>query len=192
MPLSDGNQGGNVGAPSGPRPGREEARTRQGVGAIGGKGMRPRHASQAPRVTLFHPQHEVRDARTTVDPRRPSRHGRLMSRLAPPGPIVGPPRVARTDPRQHLVAFERRQREPWRVMWDHAAARMRLYPGTTYHDKGGVGNPADDMIGGYDVRGVYLQGEERRQIWREYTTAIEGGEVKVPRIDWATTRTATA
>ena len=84
-----------------------------------------------------------------------------------------------------LVAFERRQREPWPVMWDHAAARMRLYPGTTYHDKGGVGNPADDMIGGHGVRGVYLQGEERRQIWREYTTAIEGGEVKAPRIDWA-------
>ena len=84
-----------------------------------------------------------------------------------------------------LVAFERRGREPWPAMWARAIERQEMYGGTVYHDKGGVGSAADDVIGNAKVKGIFLQGEVRRRVWKHYTSAIEGGDVKAPCIRWA-------
>jgi len=82
-----------------------------------------------------------------------------------------------------LVAFERRQREPWPRMVGRYDKRVRRYRGKALHDETGLGSVIQDYKqsrGG----GVILNGSRRRNIFTNYVAAIEDGAFIAPDIEW--------
>lgn len=80
-----------------------------------------------------------------------------------------------------LVAYEHLTRRPMPWMIERAMARMRRYPGEAYHDATGVGTYHADSF--TEVIDDYLMvGKKRSDLFTNYITAIERGELRAPRI----------
>jgi hypothetical protein len=84
------------------------------------------------------------------------------------------------------IAWERTGRMPWPIMVGKLDTRMRTYGGKSAHDATGLGNVVSDYLADKtDVEDIVLGGRLRADIFTEYITAIEAGEIKYPRIEWA-------
>lgn len=82
------------------------------------------------------------------------------------------------------VAFERIGRMPWPEMVERADRRISRYGGVGVHDATGLGNVVADLMRN-DVRGVVMAGRARQDIFSEYVSGIENGEIVSPRINYA-------
>jgi hypothetical protein len=83
-----------------------------------------------------------------------------------------------------LVAYRRDGRRPWPQMVQVLDTRLRKYPGKAAHDATGLGDVVDDLLE-EDVEGINLRGKVRGDMLSEYIKAIEAGDVKAPRIEFA-------
>lgn len=89
-------------------------------------------------------------------------------------------------------AVRRVQRLPWPVMIDMALRRLKKYPGYMGHDATGLGNVINDTMGAdlsmseaRRFHGVVMSaGRARQDLFNEYISAIENGQVIFPRIEW--------
>jgi hypothetical protein len=82
-----------------------------------------------------------------------------------------------------LVAFERRNREPWPAMVARFDRRVARYPGAAAHDKTGVGDVVDDYKSS-DSTGIVMVGNARKDLLTNYVAAIEDGAFVAPRIEY--------
>lgn len=90
----------------------------------------------------------------------------------------------RIDTRPYkLVAFERRQREPWPVMVSRFDRRVERYGGNAQHDQTGLGDVIDDYKTSAS-EGVVMVGNRRRELFSNYIAAMEDGTFIAPRIKW--------
>lgn len=90
----------------------------------------------------------------------------------------------RIDQRPYkLVAFERRQREPWPRMVARFDKRVRRYRGKALHDATGLGSVIDDYKTSKSG-GVILIGSRRKSIFSNYIAAVEDGAFISPEITW--------
>lgn len=80
-----------------------------------------------------------------------------------------------------LVAYERGNRRPWPWMFGRLTARIRRYPGDAAHDRLGVGDTASDMIDA-PCEDFEMVGKRRSDLFMNYITAIERGDVQAPRL----------
>lgn len=80
-----------------------------------------------------------------------------------------------------LVAYERLNRRPWPFMIERFMERIRRYPGESFHDALGVGAEARDYFT-EDVRDFEMIGKKRNDLFLDYISAIERGELRAPRI----------
>ena len=86
-----------------------------------------------------------------------------------------------------LVAWLRIQRLAWPYMVNKANERMKRYGGWLVHDSTGIGDVVDDYIE-YDrakIEAVKMVGREREMMLNDWISAIEGGDVRMPRIQYA-------
>lgn len=90
----------------------------------------------------------------------------------------------RTDVRpMRVVAFERRQREPWPLMIERFDERISRFPGQAAHDATGIG----DVVAGYirgSAQGNIMVGRFRSEMLSQYIKAIERGDIISPWIDY--------
>ena len=87
-----------------------------------------------------------------------------------------------------LVAWERQGRKPYPMMIKAFNDRVREYRGTGCHDMTGLGKVVDDYIevpDGCQIEGVWLAGKVRAEMFTDYITAIEAGDFRGPRIEYA-------
>lgn len=80
-----------------------------------------------------------------------------------------------------LVAWLRQRRLPWPTMVAYLEDRLDEYGGRAFHDGTGLG----DVIAGYLTRpatGFILVGRDRQDLFSEYVSAIERGEIESPII----------
>jgi hypothetical protein len=80
-----------------------------------------------------------------------------------------------------VVAFERRNREPWPVIIGRLDTRMERFPGPAAHDATGIG----DVIAGFmlnDAKGNIMAGKNRTQMILRYISAVENGQYEAPYI----------
>lgn len=90
----------------------------------------------------------------------------------------------RVDVRPYrLVAFERRQREPWPAMVSRFDRRVLRYPGKAAHDKTGVGDVVDDYKTSDSV-GIVMVGNARKALLTNYIAAMEDGAFVAPNIEY--------
>jgi len=90
----------------------------------------------------------------------------------------------RVDVHPHrLVAFERRQREPWPRMVQRFDWRVKRYKGKALHDATGLGDVIDDYKTSRSV-GVQMVGSRRKALFSNYVAAIENGSFIAPYIEW--------
>jgi hypothetical protein len=82
-----------------------------------------------------------------------------------------------------LVAFERRQREPWPRMVGRFDRRVERYGGKAQHDATGLGNVIDDYKTSAST-GVVMVGQRRKALFSNYIAAIEDGAFACPDIRW--------
>lgn len=93
------------------------------------------------------------------------------------------------------VAWQKMNRMPWPMMVNKVLAQWRKYGGKMIHDATGVGDVVDDLIraevsivDAARVTGVVISsGRERESMFNEYVSAIEHGDIKYPRIEYAWT-----
>jgi hypothetical protein len=81
-----------------------------------------------------------------------------------------------------IVAWLRQRREPWPKMVGYLEDRLDEYGGKALHDGTGLG----DVIDGYLTRPAtpfILVGRDRQDLFSEYVSAIERGEIEAPVID---------
>jgi len=89
----------------------------------------------------------------------------------------------RTDVTPHImVAYERRQREPWPRMVGRFDARLERFGGKAAHDGTGVGDVVEDYMSS-DARAVIMTGNARKNLFTDYIAAIEDGQYVAPRIE---------
>jgi hypothetical protein len=104
--------------------------------------------------------------------------------------------VATFDTRQRpwvCVAWQKMNRQPWPMMVSKALTQWRKYPGKMVHDATGVGDVVDDLIKAEVSLAESKQvhpyimgaGRQREALFNEYVSAIEQGDIKYPRIDYA-------
>lgn len=79
-----------------------------------------------------------------------------------------------------LVAYEHLKRRPMPWMIERLMARVRRYPGDAYHDATGVGTYHHDQFT-EPVQNFTMVGKARHDLFSNYITAIERGEVVAPR-----------
>lgn len=82
-----------------------------------------------------------------------------------------------------MVAFQRSGRADWPLMVATLDDRQRRFGGTAKHDGTGLG----DVVNGFlqvPAEGIWLAGHERKELFSEYVTAIEGTEIEAPYIEW--------
>jgi phage FluMu gp28-like protein len=90
----------------------------------------------------------------------------------------------RMDVRPHrLVAFERRQREPWPVIVSRFDQRVERYGGKAQHDATGLGGVIDDYKQSKSD-GVVMIGNRRRDLFSNYIAALEDGAFIAPKIQF--------
>lgn len=90
----------------------------------------------------------------------------------------------RTDVRPYkLVAFERRQREPYPRMVGRFDKRVRRYRGKALHDATGLGTVIDDYKRSKSG-GVKMVGSRRKALFSNYIAALEDGAFIAPDIEW--------
>lgn len=92
-----------------------------------------------------------------------------------------------------VVAFERFQRLPWPTMvkrWDRRLIDYGAEPGKRYksyaatYDATGIGNVIGDLSE-FNAEPFIMSGRHRDELLSEYVAAIERGDIKAPRIDYA-------
>jgi hypothetical protein len=85
------------------------------------------------------------------------------------------------------VSWERTGRLPWPRMVGKLDVRKKTWKGKTAHDATGIGNVvADYLEDKTDVVDIVMSGgRARADLFAEYITAIEAGEIKYPRIQYA-------
>ena len=82
-----------------------------------------------------------------------------------------------------LVAFERRNKEPWPIMIKQLDDRIKRYGGKGAHDATGLG----DVIKDYLLAGVkdfIMVGRARNELLNDYVTAIEQEAIVSPYIEF--------
>jgi hypothetical protein len=82
-----------------------------------------------------------------------------------------------------VVAWERRQKEPWPKMIKQFNDRMDRYPEEGGHDAMGVGSVVDDYITHPDVVPFHARGDDRVELYSRYLQALERGEIVCPYIE---------
>lgn len=88
----------------------------------------------------------------------------------------------RVDVRPYLlVAYERRQREPWPDMIRRYDLRKRRFRGKSQHDRTGLGNVIHDFQEKKSA-GVVMVGARRKALFSNYIAAIEDGMFIAPYI----------
>lgn len=87
------------------------------------------------------------------------------------------------------VAIKLQNRKPWPVMVADAERRHQSYPGTFAHDATGIGNVVSDYLDPRMRRDhkkyheiVMGGGRARQDLFSEYISAIENGDIRYPRI----------
>lgn len=83
-----------------------------------------------------------------------------------------------------VVAFERLGRMEWDKMTARLDARVKRYGGNAAHDHTGLGTVVASMFR-VPVEDIDLVGRTRSQLFSDYVAAIEQGDVKSPRIEFA-------
>ena len=92
-----------------------------------------------------------------------------------------------------MVAFHRCQRLPWPAMvgrWDKRLKDYGADPKKRYksfaatYDATGIGNVISDLSD-FDAEPYIMAGRARDELLSEYVAAIERGDIKAPRIDFA-------
>lgn len=80
-----------------------------------------------------------------------------------------------------IVAFERRNKEDWNLMFERFNARVRRYPGKCAHDGLGIGSVISDML---DHRAIPFMavGKKHHESYRSLQVAIENGRIRSPAI----------
>jgi hypothetical protein len=90
----------------------------------------------------------------------------------------------RTDVHPYrLVAFERRQREPWPRMVGRFDKRVKRFRGKALHDATGLGSVIEDYKTSRSG-GVVMVGSRRRSLFSNYIAAMEDGAFIAPDIEW--------
>lgn len=82
-----------------------------------------------------------------------------------------------------LVAFERRQREPYPRMVARFDKRVKRFKGKALHDATGLGSVIDDYKTSRSG-GVKMVGAHRKALFSNYVAAIEDGAFIAPDIEW--------
>lgn len=80
-----------------------------------------------------------------------------------------------------LIAFERRNREPWPKMINRFDKRVNRFKGDAAHDQTGIGDVVHDYLS-VDATGIIMQGNARKKLFSDYITAIEDGRIISPMI----------
>lgn len=80
-----------------------------------------------------------------------------------------------------LVAYERRQHEPYPLMVDRFDKRLERYPGKGIHDAIGVGAALEDYIATPDV--INYNTKSRETLFSPYILAVEAGKVQAPVVN---------
>lgn len=89
------------------------------------------------------------------------------------------------------VAFERINRRPWPDMIERLNWRWARYGGKVAHDATGIGSVVSDYIvfpkGARpgDLKEVIMAGRSRSDMVTNYVNAVEKGQLKAPRLQWA-------
>lgn len=83
-----------------------------------------------------------------------------------------------------LVAYTHVTRMPWPMIDQAVEWQAKAYPGVVVYDAGGMGTDYGDRLSVKSV-GFNLNGLQRTNLFREWISAIENGEFKAPRIDYA-------
>jgi len=83
-----------------------------------------------------------------------------------------------------LVAFERLGRMEWDQMVERLNKRVERYGGEAAHDHTGLGTVVSNMFT-VPVEDVVLIGRTRSELFSDYIAAIEHGDIKSPRIEFA-------
>ncbi len=80
-----------------------------------------------------------------------------------------------------LVCYQRGNRRPYPWMVERFMEQLRRYPGDAYHDVLGVGTAVADLFS-EPVESYAMQGAKRDDLWMDYITAIERGDVTAVRL----------
>lgn len=83
-----------------------------------------------------------------------------------------------------LVAYTHVNRMPWPMIEQAIEWQVKAYPGVLVYDEGGMGTDFGDRLTCRSV-GFSLTGLKRTNLFRAWITALENGEFKAPRIDYA-------
>ncbi len=82
-----------------------------------------------------------------------------------------------------LVAFERRNKEPWPLMIKRLDDRIKRYGGKGAHDATGLGDVIKDfLLPG--VKDVVMSGRSRAEMLNDYVLAIEKEDIVSPHIEF--------
>lgn len=86
-----------------------------------------------------------------------------------------------------LVAWRRVNRLSWPAMVAMADRRLEAYGGLLTHDSTGIGDVVDDYLkhDRKQTEAIKMVGREREVLLNDWISAIEGREVKIPRIQFA-------
>lgn len=80
-----------------------------------------------------------------------------------------------------LVAYERRQHEPYPLLVDRFEKRLERYPGKGIHDAIGVGASLSDYIAVDDV--IDYNTKSRETLFSPYVLAVEAGKIQAPVVN---------
>lgn len=91
------------------------------------------------------------------------------------------------------VAWQKMNRLPWPIMVGKAIAQWQTFGGKFVHDATGVGSAVADIIKDQAaphlhrdiIDFVMTAGRQRQALFTEYVSAIEQGDIKYPRIEYA-------
>lgn len=81
-----------------------------------------------------------------------------------------------------VVAFEALRRRPWPQMIERFEKRLKRYPGKAAHDGTGIGDVVAGVMRGVRAEPIVMVGRERDDIYAEYVSGIERGDVRSPRL----------
>jgi hypothetical protein len=82
-----------------------------------------------------------------------------------------------------LVAFERRNKEPWPIMVKRLDDRIERYGGRAAHDATGLGDVVKDILL-TNVKPMIMVGRARSELLNDYVTAIEQEAIVSPHIEF--------